>query len=129
MFGKISEKCPKCGSSDLCYSSSPWRDMLRRLRGSRRRYCRSCEERWVGVDKTVFPVSFKMTVLIVLGVTAALMIALMATTSFNPVDWVKSQVVNQYDKTYGGDSRKKLWQDWGKLYHARSGAEADYGSH
>jgi len=53
----------------------------------------------------------------------------MATTSFNPVDWVKSQVVNHYDKSYGGEGRKKLWQDWGKLYQARSGAEADYGSH
>ncbi len=39
--------CPYCQSRSVAYSDSPVVDMLRMLSGSRKRYCRMCQKKWM----------------------------------------------------------------------------------
>lgn len=39
--------CPRCGSTDLDFSATPLRAFLRRLTGSRKRYCKECHHKWL----------------------------------------------------------------------------------
>lgn len=123
------EPCPKCKSEKILHSSSRWRHFKRYFIGSRRRYCSDCEHHWIGVDLKKRLVSRRTTAIVVLGVLMAMIVAALSTGSLNPVDWVKSQVVGYYDSNYGAEGKKKLWEHWGSMYGARSGAEADYGAH
>lgn len=123
------EPCPKCNSKRIRYSSSLLRHLQRFFTGSRRRLCMDCGERWIGVELKKRMLSRQTVAILIVGGLVAFVAASLATGSFNPVAWFKSQVVGYYDSTYGADSKKKLWEHLGGFYGARSGAEADYGAH
>lgn len=56
-------------------------------------------------------------------------ICLASGVSMNPVEWFKGQVVSHYDKTYGKDAKKKIWEDLGGFYNTKKGAMTDFNDH
>ena len=46
-MSRLSERCPKCGSGKIRFAVSVWKHHWRRFAGSRRRYCLSCEKKWI----------------------------------------------------------------------------------
>ncbi|HNV85711.1 MAG TPA: hypothetical protein PKL97_01940 [Candidatus Omnitrophota bacterium] len=45
-FSITSDSCPKCGGDQIRYSSVWWRNFERFMRGSKRRYCKTCGNKW-----------------------------------------------------------------------------------
>ena len=125
-------KCPKCGNENVRYSSSATRSIARALRHSVKRWCPACGEKWSEPHlgyAVKYPWKEDMRFSLVLGMVIGLLAVLLAQTAFHPVDWFKTLVRASYDRKYGKDSGKMLWEHYGVLYNGKDGAKADYATH
>lgn len=123
------EACPACGSDRVRYSERFIKNLRRWGRGSPARHCLACGRRWhLDRDDPVKVLRLRDYELAAILAAMAAGI-LLIDAAIHPVRRLKTEVRAYYDRTYGEESRRMLWEHFGVFYRSKDRARLDYDLH